>query len=106
MAVLAAVAVAREEEGVGDLAAEAAGNMHELDEADDGGFGQGETFTSDRVPRFRLDYLRFAFYDKSQRPPDRHHGERLERSVQCKAAHVAAPKKREVWCLGKRQSVL
>src|SRR5690348_3222933 len=39
MAILAAIAVAGEEECVGDLAAEAAGNVHELDQPDDGWFG-------------------------------------------------------------------
>jgi len=36
VAILAPVAVAGEEECVGDLAAEAAGDMHELDQPDDG----------------------------------------------------------------------
>ena len=39
MAVLAAVAVAGEEECVGDLATKAAGDVHELDQPDDGWFG-------------------------------------------------------------------
>ena len=49
VAVLAPVAIAGEEECVGDLAAEAAGNVHELDQADDRRFGQYESFASDDV---------------------------------------------------------
>ena len=37
--ILAAVAIASEEECVGDLTAEAAGNVDELDEPEDRGFG-------------------------------------------------------------------
>ena len=78
MAVLAAVAVAGKEECVGDLAAEAAGDVHELDEADDCRFGQRQAFASDAFARVRLDDLGFALDDEAQGTPDRHHGERLE----------------------------
>src|SRR5688500_2088375 len=63
--ILAPVAVASEEEGVGDLAAETAGNVNELDEADDRGFGQSEAFTSYYVALFRLHDLGFPLNDKS-----------------------------------------
>ena len=49
MAVLAAVAVAGKEECVGDLTAEAAGNVDEVDQPDDRRFGQREAFASDAV---------------------------------------------------------
>ena len=49
LTVLAAVVVAGEEECVGDLAAEAAGDVHELDEAYDGGSGERESFAADDV---------------------------------------------------------
>src|SRR5690349_269224 len=51
MAILTAVTIAGEEECVGDLAAEAAGNVHELDQPDDGRFRKCESFTSDDVVR-------------------------------------------------------
>ena len=53
VAVLAAVAVAGEEECVGDLATEAAGNVNELDQPDDGWLGKCERSlrtTSSRPP--------------------------------------------------------
>ena len=91
MAVLAAVVVAREEEGVGDLTAEAAGDVHELDKADDGGPGNDETFTSNDIVSLGLDDLRFAFDDQPKGSPNGHHGEGLERRVQGKTTHRLAP---------------
>ena len=96
VAVLAAVAVAGEEECVGDLATEAAGDVHELDQADDGWFGKCEAFTSDDVACVRLDDLGLALDDEPQGPADRHHGQRLERGVQRQAPHATSPQRNEV----------
>jgi hypothetical protein len=87
MAVLAPVVIAREQEGVGDLAAEAAGNVHELDEANNGGPRDGESFTSNEIVSLGLDNFRFPFDDQPKGPPDGHHGQGLERRVQGKTAH-------------------
>ena len=78
LAVLAAVVIAGEEEGVGDLAAEAAGDVNELDEAYDGGSGKRESFAADDVNAVRLDDFRFPLDHEPQRPAHGHHGERLE----------------------------
>jgi hypothetical protein len=78
MAELATITVAGEEKGVGDLATKAAGDVHELDEADDRGLGQGETFTSDNIPPIGLDDLGFPFYDQPKGTPDRDHRQWLE----------------------------
>jgi hypothetical protein len=78
LAVLAAVVVASEEECVGDLAAEAAGHMDELDEAYDGGSGKRESFAADEVDAVRLHDLRFPLDYEPERPTHGHHGERLE----------------------------
>ena len=96
VAVLAAVAVAGEEECVGDLATEAAGDVHELDQADDRWFGQCEAFASDDVARVRLDDLGLALDDQAQGPPDRDHRQRLERGVQRQAPHATSPQRNEV----------
>jgi hypothetical protein len=81
MAVLAAVTIAGEEEGVGDLAAEAAGNVDELDESYDCRFGQRQTFASDDIRPVRLDDLGLALDDQTKGTPDRYHGERLKGGV-------------------------
>jgi len=63
VAVLAAVVVPSEEESVGNLTAETARDVHELDKADDGGPGDDESFTSNEIVFFGLDDFRFAFDD-------------------------------------------
>jgi hypothetical protein len=78
VAVLAPVAIAGEEECVGDLAAEAAGDVHEPHEAYDRRFGQGEPFASDDVTAVRLDDLGLTLDHQAQRAPDGDHGQRLE----------------------------
>jgi len=87
MAVLTAVSVASKEEGVGNLAAEPAGDVHELDQPDDGWFGKGEAFASDDVGAVRFDDLSFPFDHQAQRPPHRDHGQGFERGVEREAAH-------------------
>ena len=88
VAVLAAVAIASEEECVGDLAAEAAGNVDEFDEPDDRWFGKCQAFASDDVTGIRFDDLGFALDDQTEGSPDRDHGQRLERGVQRQAPHA------------------
>jgi hypothetical protein len=81
VAVLAPVAITSEEECVGDLTAEAAGNVDELDQADDRRFGQREAFTSNAVAPVRFDDLGFALDDETKSTPDRDHCQRLEGGV-------------------------
>ena len=81
MAVLAAVAVASEEECVGDLATEAAGDVDELDQPDDGWFRECQAFASDDVARVRFDDLGLALDHQTQGPPDRDHRQRLKGGV-------------------------
>jgi hypothetical protein len=73
MAILAAVTISSEEECVGDLATEAAGNVYELDESYDRRFGQREAFTSNVVASVRLDDLGFALYHQTESAPYRDH---------------------------------
>ena len=81
MAILAAVAIASEEECVGDLTAKAAGNVDELDESYDRWFGQRQSFASNDVAPVRFDDLGLAFDDQTKGAPDRDHRERLKRGV-------------------------
>jgi hypothetical protein len=74
---LAAVVVAGEEERVGDLATEPAGNVDELDETDDCGSRDLESLAAHDCT-IGLDDLRLAVDDKAQRPAHRHHGQGLE----------------------------
>ncbi len=87
-AVLAAVAVAGEEEGIGDLPPEAAGHVDEAHEADD--HGGGETFTLGpvRTGLVDLEGLRLPVDDQPQRPANRQNGQRLERGVESETSHV------------------
>jgi hypothetical protein len=74
VAVLAAVTIASEEECVGDLTAEAAGNVNELDESYDRRFGKRQTFASNEVGPIRFDDLGLALDDQTKGTPDRYHG--------------------------------
>ena len=91
VAVLAAVTVASEEECIGDLAAEAAGNVDELDKAYDRGFGQRQAFTSNAVAPVRFDDLGFPFDDQAKSTPDRDHCQRLEGGVQRQTPQGTSP---------------
>jgi hypothetical protein len=71
--VLAAIAIASEEECVGDLTAESAGDMDKFDETDDRRFGQCQPFTSDNVAGVRLDNLGFPLNDETKGSPQRDH---------------------------------
>jgi hypothetical protein len=81
VAILAAVAIASEEECVGDLAAEAAGDVDELDESYDRRFWQRQTFASNAVAPIRFDDLGFALDHQPEGAPDRDHGQRLKGGV-------------------------
>ena len=59
-------------------AVEAAGDVHELDEADDGWPWDGQPLTSHVFRPVGLDDLGLALNDQPQRPADGHHGQRLE----------------------------
>jgi hypothetical protein len=81
VAVLAAVTISGKEECVGDLTTEAAGNVDELDESDNGRFGKREPFASYDIAVIRFDDLGFAFDHKAKRPPYRDHRQRLKGGV-------------------------
>src|SRR5215203_7127021 len=81
VAVLAPVTIAGEEEGVGDLTAEAAGDVHELHQAYDRRFGQRESFAPNDVNTVRFNDLGFALYDQTKGTPDRNHGQRFKGGV-------------------------
>ena len=63
-AILAAVAIAREEEGVRHLAAETAGHVDEPRQPDDCRARQRQPFGANHPVRVRLDYLGFAVNDQ------------------------------------------
>jgi hypothetical protein len=81
MAILAAVTIASEEECIGDLTAEAAGDVNELDESYYRRFGKRQPFTSNDVAPIRFHDLGFALDDQSKGTPDRDHGQRLKGGV-------------------------
>src|SRR2546425_2716436 len=87
---LAAVVVAGEEERVRDLTAEAAGDVNEFDEADDGGAWDGKSLAMYRRA-VRLDDLCLVIDHEPQRPAHGHHSQRLERGVEREAAHGNPP---------------
>jgi hypothetical protein len=80
-AVLAPITIASKEECVGDLTAEAAGNVDELDESYDRRFRERQTFASNDVAGVRFDDLGFALDHQPEGAPDRDHSQRLERGV-------------------------
>src|SRR5690242_13605991 len=88
---LAAVVVAGEEEGVRDLTAEAAGDVNELDKADNGGAWDRKSLAPYRRA-VRLDDLSLVIDHEPQRPAHGHHGQRLERGVERETAHGTLPR--------------
>ena len=90
-AVLAAIAVSREQEGVGHLPAESPGHVDEPRQPDDKRTWQRQSLGADHPIGISFDDFRFSVNDQPQRSSERHHGERLERSVQCKTAYDQAP---------------
>jgi hypothetical protein len=89
VAVLAPIAISSKEECIGDLAAEAAGYVDELDEPNNCRFGKGQSFTSNDVPIIRFDNLRLAFDDQAESTPYRDHRQRFEGGVQRQTPHCA-----------------
>ena len=87
VAVLTPVAVAGKEKGVGDLATEPAGDVHELDQANNRRFGKGKSFAPDDVSTVRFDDLSLPFDHQAQRTPHRDHSQGFERGVERKTAH-------------------
>ena len=81
MAILATVAIASEEECVGDLTSKAAGNVHELDQSYDRWFRERQTFASNEVAPIGFDDLGFTLDHKPEGAPDRDHGQRLKGGV-------------------------
>ena len=79
--ILAAIAVASEEECVGDLTSKAAGNVHELDQSYDRWFRERQTFASNEVAPIGFDDLGFTLDHKPEGAPDRDHGQRLKGGV-------------------------
>src|SRR5439155_15935957 len=89
-AVLTAVAVAREEEGVRNLAAEAAWNMDEAHQPDHRRARQRQLLRANYAIRIGLDDLRFSIDHQPQGAAQRHHCQRLKRSVQCQTTNDQA----------------
>ena len=86
-AVLAAVLVAREEEGVGYLTTEPAGDVDKPDEADDGWSREDQPLTSDRFIALRFYDLRLPFDHQTKGAANRNHGQGFKRRVQGETAH-------------------
>jgi hypothetical protein len=91
VAVLAPITIASKEECVGDLTAEAAGNVDELDQSYDRWFRKRQTFASDDVAPVRFDDLGFALDYQPEGTPDRDHGQRLKGGVQRQTPHWLSP---------------
>ena len=81
MAILTAVTISSEEECIGDLTAEAAGDVNELDESYYRRFRKRQPFTSNDVAPIRFDDLGLALNDQPKGTPDRDHGQRLKGGV-------------------------
>jgi hypothetical protein len=89
--VLAAVSVSSEEECVGDLTAEAAGDVNEFDEPNYCRSRQCQPFTSNDVAPVRFHNLGFTFDHQAKRTTHRDHGQWLEGCVQRQTPHAASP---------------
>src|SRR5690349_16370135 len=81
--ILATVAVTSEEECVGDLAAELAGDVDESFEANDGRTGDDAPFRMEHAAFVDLENLGFLIDDQTQGPFDGQDGQGFERRVQC-----------------------
>jgi hypothetical protein len=83
----AAIAVAREQECVGDLATEAAWDVNESDEADNRGGLEALTLGMKYSGRVDLEDFGLAVDDKAQSSSDGQNRHRLERRVECQTPH-------------------
>ena len=86
-AVLAAVVIAREQEGVRHLPAEAPRHVDELRQPDDRGARHREPLGAHDAVVIRFDDLGLAVDHEAKRPTHRDHGQRLERRIQCQTAN-------------------
>jgi hypothetical protein len=89
--ILTTVTVAGEEERVGNLAAELAGDVNESFQADDGWTGECAFLGVENATIIDFEYFGFLVNDEPQRPFYREYRERLERRIQRKNAHPKQP---------------
>src|SRR3984893_12127528 len=89
-AVLAAVAVAREQEGVRNLPAEAAWDMDEAHEPDYRRARQRQPLGANHAIRVCLDDFRLPIDNQPQRAAHRDHRQWLKRSIQCQTTNDQA----------------
>src|SRR5690606_15991570 len=87
-AVLASVAVAGEQEGVGDLAAELAGDVDESFQSYDGRTLEGAAFRMKNAPVIHFEDFGFLVDHEAKCPFDGQNRQRLERRIQRKYAHT------------------
>src|SRR5690606_41601708 len=73
--------------GVGDLAAEYEGDVHELDQPDARWFVKDESLTAHHDPSLRYDDFRLALDHQSEGASHGHHGQGLEGRVERQAPH-------------------
>ena len=81
--VLAAISIASEEKGVGDLAAETTGHVNEPRQSNDRRARHSQPFRANDASLIRFHNLGLAVDDEPESAFDRHHRQRLERGVQC-----------------------
>lgn len=95
--VLAAIAIAREQERVGYLAPETPRNMDEPRKTNDERAWQRQSLGADNPLGICFDDFCLSVDDQPQRSSERHHRKRLERSVQCETAYDQAPLRYVRW---------
>jgi hypothetical protein len=88
--VLAAISVASEEKGVGDLAAETTGHVNEPRQSNDRRARHSQPFRANDASLIRFHNLGLAVDDEPESAFDRHHRQRLERGVQCETPQYHA----------------
>src|SRR6266568_7199960 len=89
-AVLAAVPVARKQEGVRHLSAEAARDVDEARQPNHSRTRKRQPLGSNYTLKICLDDLRLPIDHQPQCAAQRHHRQRLERSIQCQTANDQA----------------
>jgi len=85
-AILAPVAISREEEGIRHLTPEPAGYVNEFRQSDDDWSGQGQPLGADDLV-IRFDDFRLAVDHEAKGSSHRDHGQRLERGIQSQTAN-------------------
>src|SRR4029077_19870040 len=86
-AVLTAIAIAREQEGVRHLTPEPPRHVSELREADDCGSWHRQALGADLLVLIRFDNFRLAIDHEAKGSSHRDHGERLARRIQSQTAN-------------------